>query len=143
MILRVAPTPAFQILAVVERDEALGWLRLEGVGSGAGAGNDTGSDTSPATLRRLIRESEVIVYALGIDDSRPVAVLSRLASEGIEARLRIAVPDYLPGNLIDGRDGSFYFFGTTPFYSGAAYDVALYRVSWPGPAAPRGLRIPR
>ena len=84
-----------------------------------------------------------MLYALGIDDSRPVAVLSRLASEGIEARLRIAVPDYLPGNLIDGRDGSFYFFGTTPFYSGAAYDVALYRVSWPGPAAPRGLRIPR
>lgn len=34
-------------------------------------GNDTGSDTSPAALRRLIRESEVIVYALGIDGTAP------------------------------------------------------------------------
>jgi Ca-activated chloride channel family protein len=35
-------------------------------------GNDTNSRTPPGELRRLIRESEVLVYALGVDGTAPV-----------------------------------------------------------------------
>ena len=54
-------------------------------------GNDTSSATSVGELRRLIRESEVLVYALGVDGTAPVA------RRRPTVRLPIPLPFPIPG----------------------------------------------
>jgi VWFA-related protein len=40
-------------------------------------GNDTGSNVAPSDVRRIIRESEVLVYAIGIDGTSSGTVIRR------------------------------------------------------------------
>lgn len=53
-------------------------------------GNDTNSNTSPSDLRRLIRESEVLVYALGVDGT------GRSNSGGTIVRPPVQIPVPIP-----------------------------------------------
>jgi Ca-activated chloride channel family protein len=56
-----------------------------------GDGNDTNSATSVRELRQMIRESEVLVYALGVDGSAPVV------RRGPTIQLPLPIPFPIPG----------------------------------------------
>lgn len=62
-------------------------------------GNDTDSGTDPASLQSLIRETEVLVYAIGIDGNGP-------ASSGTwtgQPQVRLPFPFPMPGGGTWGR----------------------------------------
>jgi Ca-activated chloride channel homolog len=77
-------------------------------------GNDTSSQTDIRTLKRMIRESEVLVYAVGIDSDSPTVYGGR-APGGITMpprqppRLPIPLPFPMPGRRRPPRGGP-------PFY---------------------------
>jgi Ca-activated chloride channel homolog len=60
-------------------------------------GNDTNSGTSVRELREMIRQSEVLVYALGIDGSE------QAARNGPTIQLPFPVPFPIPGRRPQGR----------------------------------------
>jgi VWFA-related protein len=60
-------------------------------------GNDTNSGTSVGELRRLIRESEVLVYALGVDGT------AEPARNGPIIQMPFPIPFPIPGRRPQGR----------------------------------------
>ena len=65
-------------------------------------GNDTNSATSIPELRQLIRESEVLVYALGVDSSS-----SRSSTGRVSPPVQIPTPTPFPFPLPRGRRPAF------------------------------------
>ena len=60
-------------------------------------GNDTGSQTSIRELKQQIRESEVLVYAIGIDGESDAPTFRRTPPSAQPPRLPIPFPFPLPG----------------------------------------------
>ena len=66
-------------------------------------GNDTSSETNIRDLKKMIRESEVLVYAVGIDSDAPVATYGGRQPGGVgppprqPPRLPIPLPFPMPG----------------------------------------------
>jgi Ca-activated chloride channel family protein len=77
-------------------------------------GNDTNSATSVGELRQLIRESEVLVYALGVDGTAS-------ARNGTTIQLPMPLPFPIPGRR---RPGGF-----PPIISGGGQRAAAERVN--------------
>jgi Ca-activated chloride channel family protein len=64
-------------------------------------GNDSNSNTSVAELRQMIRESEVLVYALGVDAS------GRGSSGGVSPPVQLPAPVPFPFPIPRGRRPAF------------------------------------
>jgi Ca-activated chloride channel family protein len=60
-------------------------------------GNDTSSQTDVASLKRMIRESEVLVYAVGIDSDAPTTYTGSPGGVTRPPRLPIPLPFPIPG----------------------------------------------
>ncbi len=76
-------------------------------------GNDTSSRVSVSDARRVVRESEVLVYAVGIDGSGQPTIVTRPPSGG---RPRGPIPFPLPGG--SGRGGGGFPLPLPPSYPG-------------------------
>ena len=66
-------------------------------------GNDTDSNTDPAALQRLIRETEVLVYAIGIDAGGTAGRYSSGGGWSGPARVQLPFPFPFPGGTYGGR----------------------------------------
>lgn len=66
-------------------------------------GNDTDSHTAPAALQRLIRETEVLVYAIGIDGAGGSGGYSSGGTWSGPARVQLPFPFPFPGGTWGGR----------------------------------------
>jgi Ca-activated chloride channel family protein len=66
-------------------------------------GNDTDSSTDPMALQRLIRETEVLVYAIGIDAGGSSSGYSSGGTWSGPARVQLPFPFPFPGGSWGGR----------------------------------------
>jgi len=81
-------------------------------------GNDTSSRVGPGEVRQLVRETEVLVYAVGIDGQGQPTIVSR-PRPPIGGGPRLPIPFPMPGG--SGRGGGGYPMPPFPGSGGGVY----------------------